>query len=335
LADRVIIVGAKRGNSYVPVSDLKQMCGRGGRRHDGSIATADIIIDESDEEFIIERLESEDGLIVSSTLTDVDDVCFHILPEIVSGSIKDIDSANEWFKRSFSYMQGNSIDIKAVFNALEEFGSVVFDGKWVTATKLGEACSSFYFHPADVLAWKLNFQEIFDSGLEDDDVAPAWALGNVPYSRNIGDLSKNRWVIGSFLDNLPIGLEVMDGSKVNVTLWWNCMGGPPVGPLKNIAMSLRKDFGRIRSLLNVLNMKVAKWDKADFFDTLELRVKLGIDSELVDLCKLQGISKGRARFLYDMGIMNLDDIIEHEENICSDIDEDENFKMVIYNLVKK
>ncbi len=35
MADKVIVVGAKRGNERVPSSEIMQMIGRAGRRHDG------------------------------------------------------------------------------------------------------------------------------------------------------------------------------------------------------------------------------------------------------------------------------------------------------------
>ena len=36
MADRVIVAGMRRGRSLVPVSEIKQMVGRAGRKHGGS-----------------------------------------------------------------------------------------------------------------------------------------------------------------------------------------------------------------------------------------------------------------------------------------------------------
>jgi hypothetical protein len=134
-------------------------------------------------------------------------------------------------------------------------------------------------------------------------------------------LGNARDVIQECLFRLPAGLEVMDGSLVNMTMWWHCMGGPPVGKMKNVAMSMKNDFGRIRSLLNVLDHKVARWGMTDYFDDLELRVNLSIPPELLELCKLPGISKGRAAFLYNTGVEDLSDLKEQYGNFEGEVDE--------------
>lgn len=109
------------------------------------------------------------------------------------------------------------------------------------------------------------------------------------------------------------------------------MGGPPVGKMKNVALAMRKDFGRIRSLLNYLDHKVAHWGMTDFFDDLTTRVRRGVPLELMDLCKLEGISKGRAAYLYNVDITNLDELREQADNLEGEIDE--NFMDAIRRLV--
>lgn len=321
MADNVVIVGARRGNSKVEISEITQMMGRAGRKHDGAAYPVDLIIEESDIEYVEEGLADDSGMDVLSSLSGLDDLCFHVLGEIVSGSIIDETTARQWFLRSLRALQGGTFDHQEVFDTLEELEAIKQHNGRVMATPLGEASSAYYFHPADVLTWKLNFDELFQQGLETDEVAPAWALGSVPCARATGDLGKARPVIQECLNRLPAGLEVMEGSLVNMTLWWHCMGGPPVGKMKNVAMSMKKDFGRIRSLLNVLDHKVARWRMTDFFDDLELRIRSAITPELMELCKLPGITKGRAAYLYNAGVDDLEDLRENYENFEGEIDE--------------
>lgn len=332
MADRVVIVGTRRGNSTIPISELKQMMGRAGRKHDGSVAKVDIVVEESNEEAFVDGMQDDSGMDVLSTLTGVDDLTFHVLGEIVTGNIKDKATARQWFARSLRALQGGKFDPDEIFETLEEFEAVKTHGNRIMATPMGEVAVSFYFHPADVLMWKLNFDDLFDQGLENDEVAPAWALGSIPCGRATGDLGSSRWIVNDCLNKIPAGLQVMDGALINTTLWWHCMGGPPVGKLKNVALSMRKDFSRIRALLTVLDMKVAQWGMRDYFDDLELRVKKAVGPELLDLCKLNGISKGQAVYLYNVGVTNIQELREQADNIDGEVDE--RFMETIRRLVR-
>ena len=97
------------------------------------------------------------------------------------------------------------------------------------------------------------------------------------------------------------------------------MGGPPVGRMKNVAMGLRKDSGRILTFLRALDHKVMKWEMGDWFDELELRVRKGVTPNLVPLCKLDGITKNRAAYLYNLGAREADDLAD----VVNSIDDDE------------
>ena len=59
----------------------------------------------------------------------------------------------------------------------------------------------------------------------------------------------------------------------------------------------------------------------EFFEDLETRCKKRIPSELAELCKLPKISKGRARFLHNMGIMNVEAIRENLGDLEGEIDD--------------
>ena len=297
------------------------MMGRAGRKHDGGAYPVDLIVEEVDADYVKEGLADDSGMDVISVMGGVDDLCFHILAEIVTGHIIDKATARQWFARSFRALQGGEFDPEEVFETLIDLESIKMHNGRVMATPLGEVSSTYYFHPADALTWKVNFDDLFEQGLENDEVAPAWALGSVPCSRATGDMGKNRYVIQDCLNRLPAGLQVMEGALINTTLWWHCMGGPPVGKMKNVAMSMKKDFGRIRSLLNVLDHKVARWGMTDFFDDLELRIRYAIAPELIELCKLPGISKGKAAFLYNTGVTNLEELREQHENFEGEVDE--------------
>lgn len=320
MADRVIVTGVRRARQRIPVGEVRQMVGRAGRSHDGSEFAAHIIVEESDYDFEDNYLSGEQ-LSVSSSLSSVEAMAFHILPEICYGKVVGLDAAMSWHARSLGGFQGRSVDFDKVFVYLRQTGAIEWDGVRVRPRAVGEVSSSFYFHPADVAAWMANFTKVFDHGLEGEDMAACWALGNVPMMRFSGDFG-NRWpTVQMCRDKMPIGLDIESGRLISTTLWWHVMGGPPVGKMKNVAMSLRDDFGRIRMALVALDHRQAKWDMVDYFDALEVRVRKRIPSSHVELCRLRGITKNRAAYLYNRGVRCLDDILESAESIISDVDE--------------
>ena len=96
------------------------------------------------------------------------------------------------------------------------------------------------------------------------------------------------------------------------------MGGASAGKLRNQMLELRDDIGRIKRALVRIDKEFAKWDRGDFFDEMEIMVRKGISVELVSLCKLPGITKGRADFLYNSGAKDAESI----EGILGNIDDD-------------
>jgi len=308
MADRVIIVGANRRGEQIPIGELKQMCGRAGRGHERGSCHADIVVEECDAEYVRDNMGSKAQLNVQSRLCDSSLLAFHLVPEICKGNVTDTAGAEQWHSRSFHSLCGGKVKWDKVIKALHSVDAVkLVDGK-MEATPIGEIAAAYYFHPADVKAWKDNFSVVFDLGLENDDVAIAWALGSVEFNRRSGDFGNRREVMEECRDRLPAGLEMMTGCLVTTTLWWHVFGGPPVGKMKNQAIELREDLGRIHRVLIELDKRLAKWDMMDFFDELLFRSRRSISAELSDLFKIPGMTKGKAVALHEMGITTPDEL---------------------------
>jgi hypothetical protein len=311
MADRVIVVGVTRAGSRVPIAQIRQMIGRAGRDHYGPAALAEIII-EDEEADVEEELDNPDSLIVSSHLSEIDRTVFHLMPEISSARVRDIQTAEHWFSRSFGAFSGKEIDFKGVFERLHEEDVANWDGRYVTSKAVGDVASSLYFHPFDVAAWRDNFSRLFFDGLEIYDEAVAWALGNVPHFKASGSLGKRWEIIEEFKGRLPLALESRNGSLVTGIVWWNVTGGPSIGHMKNQAIAFREDFGRVLRVLTVLNRE-KDWDMSDFFSDLEFRVRRALPSDLLELCRL-GIPKGQAACLYNMGVTGAESLRDLAQN---------------------
>jgi replicative superfamily II helicase len=322
MADTVIVVGTKRGQEHVSSIDLKQMIGRAGRKHGGRTALAQIIVEEERAKEVQDELDNGTNMEVKSSFEDMDKIFFHMMPEIAAGNITDVVSAEKWFGRSLSFHQGRVVKFSKVFARMEKMGAVrQEENGGISPTRIGEIASALYFHPGDVQAWKDNFDKVFEMGLENDNAAIAWALGTRTHGKSHGDFGDNRFVIEEFKSALPMGLEPEPGTVIQEVLWWCAMGGPPTGRMRNAMLALREDIGRIKRALVRIDKEVAKWNRVEVFEDVELMVRKGVKFEMLELCKLPGITKGRADFLYNMGATDAASIEDIMPNIDGEIDE--------------
>ncbi len=318
MADRVIIVGVRRAKAVLPASELRQMTGRAGRKHDGSTAHVDVIVDPEDVE-LPEQLLAGGSAVVKSTMSDPDLLAGALIPEVFRGIVTDRQTARGWCARSLFSAMGGKPPVDGAIELLLEVEAMEEKGDRFLMKPVGECSAKFYFHPADVYSWKQNFDTLFELGLEGDDVAPAWAIGNVPFGRVVGDLGTRRELSSMCKSKLPLGLSVMDGSLINVVVWWSVMGGPGVGPLRPAVLERRHDFGRFQSAL--------KWlfrdrNESSYFNELHERVSFGVTANLVGICQKAHIGKGKATALYNMGVRATDDpdTVTRRANELSDED---------------
>jgi hypothetical protein len=338
MADIVIVVGTKRGKEDVSILDLKQMCGRAGRKHGGETALAQIIVEEDKIVEVKDGLENGQNMNVLSSFDRLEGLLFHIMPEIVSGMIYNLESAEKWFQRSLAALQGRKVNFRKVFEKMESMGAIRrLPGDIVMATKTGIIASDLYFHPEDVQSWKDNFTKLFELGLENDNAAIAWALGTRYQGKSQGDFGEHRYLMSEYKSSLPMGLDAEPGTIIQTTLWWCLMGGPPAGKMRNQMLELREDMGRIKRALVRLDKEYTGWNRESFFNDLDLMVHKGISVSLLDLCKLPGITKGKAEYLYNMGARDADGIADIFENIEDDIEESFvlNLKGIIDGLSRK
>ncbi|MEI7943072.1 MAG: hypothetical protein WCH76_07955, partial [Candidatus Riflemargulisbacteria bacterium] len=278
MADKVIVVGAKRWNERVPSSEIMQMIGRAGRRHDGGTCHADIIVEEEYCSEVEEDMTGDTSFNVKSNIGSPENIAFHVLPDICDGLVTSDVGMLEWYSKTLGNFQDQKGHIDKAIGVLRASGAIQDTPTGFVATNLGKIASKLYFNPEDVRAWRDNFSAVFDMGLETDDLAIAWALGNVPITRMAGDFGKHWEVVVECKGNIPPGLDITEGSTTTIVLWWSAIGGPSVGKMRNQMLNLRDDFGRIHKALVCLDEDVTYWEKEDFFEDLRKRVTRGIPS---------------------------------------------------------
>ena len=181
------------------------------------------------------------------------------------------------------------------------------------------------------MVWWAVSTKLFELGMENDNAAIAWALGTRNQGKSQGDFGDHRFVMSEYKSALPMGLDAEPGTIIQTTLWWCLMGGPPVGKMRNQMLELKEDIGRIKRALIRLDKEDAGWNRGMFFDDMELMVRKAISIPLVDLCKLPGMTKGRADYLYNVGARDAESIADVFPNIEDDIDE--SFKELLRGII--
>jgi len=332
MSDVVIVVGTTRGREDVDPRDIKQMVGRTGRKHDGTDAIAHVIVEVEREDEIREGLDHGEHMDVFSCFGKTDDFYFHFMSEIVDEVVVNTETAQMWYSRSLEFRQGGKKNFKKIFDKLLSWESITIINDVVRPTRLGCIASELYFHPENTQSWKDNFGQVFELGLEKDTAAIAWALGTRTHSKSHGDFGQDyRYIMDDFKSALPLGLDVEKGTLTQCVLWWCAMGGPPAGKLRNQLLQLKEDVGRIKRALVKIDTDIMHWDRTEFFDDVEVMVKKNVSDRLLDLCKLPGMTKSRADYLYNAGVKSAEDI----EGILPNIEEeiDDSFKVVLEEII--
>ena len=307
--------------SFVCDGIVTHNCGRAGRRHGGAECEAYVLVDSEDYAEVEEGMSGDAKFEVSSSMVSCDDLVFHLMPGICSGSICDEAGAEAWYSRGFGAAQGRRPSFKKAFERLVECGAVEFTPVGYAPTPLAGVASELYFHPADVNAWRENFGELFGMGLEMDDAALALALGSVPFMDSPGDFGDHRFVMGMFKEALPGELTAAEGMVAKSTLWWSALGCQPVGRMRNKVLELKADVGRVAKALARLD-DAEGWGRKSFFREMEDRVRRGIPSHLAALCGIDGMTKSRADFLYNLGVKDASGVKEVVSSLDGEVDED-------------
>ena len=311
MADRVIIVGTKRGPEQVTAVELKQMAGRAGRKHDGGEGYVSVIACGLAECSRAEDIfEGEADLHVDSRMDSPHEAAFHIMAEIANGIVETRDDIGGWFHRSFAAHFGRSLNADEVVRLLkDEWEAIIEEDGRLKATALGFVGSQHYFHPSDVHAWRENFQEIFSRDIEMREPAIVWALANVPSEANRAGISvwKKQFLLQNIEEEMATyGLGMDMGNLQAAALWMRVLGGPSVGAAAAEIDRTKRDYERLHSVLLALNT-IMSWERQDFFRDLRTRAMYGVCADLVPLCRLPGIGKTYALDLYNRGVRNLDD----------------------------
>ncbi len=319
-ARRVVIVGVHRGRDEVETYNITQMVGRSGRLGIDPRGDAYVLVPDSKAKFHRDRLNTPQK-IVSKLLEKPRNLAFHLVSEIHNESIKNIDDIYHWYERSLASFQSKNLNPTNIKSLVEEMiqRKIVFenDGSLEVST-IGKIASIFYFSPFDVADYSRNFFFLFNEKKDSFDIHIALALAKIDSNKSniVSSIEKQEMSMFDKKLQKECAAEYMyltEGIKKAAFCYHNLMLGFHASALAGYQRTLQNDFERVQQVLSILSSSNPKWKDQSYFYELGSRIKYGVASHLISLCKLPNIGKVRAEKLYSLGYKDVASINKLDE----------------------
>ncbi len=337
-ARRVVISNITRYNAKVganrPISILeyKQLCGRAGRPQYDNYGEAIIVGNGNTEDLIDYYINGEPEPIISK-ITDDKSLRTHILSVIVTRPGIKKDEILEFFLQTLGGLQSRKPTIKFAIDISLRFLSseylIIKKGERFNATKFGKKTSMLYIDPLTATYFRdalenvsqdrkhtfgflhliSNCEEFFPKfSLRKKDYESASILIENNSSELLEPISEydcsrsllalHAWITESSELSLSdsLGIESGDMHRMAETANW-------------LSYCLRE-----------ISKHVERADLLEELGNIRKRIVYGIREELLELVKVKGIGRVRARILYKHRIKNLDDLAKIPVNKLAEID---------------
>jgi helicase len=337
-ARRVVISNVNRYNAKVganrPISILeyKQLCGRAGRPQYDDYGESIIVGNGNTEDLMEYYINGEPEPIVSK-ITDDKSLRTHILSVIVTHPGIKKEEILEFFLQTLGGLQSRKPTIKFAIDISLRFLSskflIIKKGERYAATEFGKKTSMLYIDPLTATYFRDSIENVSQERKHTfgflhlitncEEFFPKFSLRQKDYesaslmiennssqllepiseydcSRSL--LALQSWITEStelsLSDNL--GIESGDMHRMTESANW-------------LAYCLRE-----------ISKHVERADLLEELGNLRKRIVYGIRDELLDLVRVKGIGRIRARVLYKHGIKNLDDLRKIPVNKLAEID---------------
>ncbi len=337
-ARRVVISNINRYNAKVganrPISILeyKQLCGRAGRPQYDDYGESIIVGNGNSEDLMEYYIHGEPEPILSK-ITDDKSLRTHVLSVIVTNPGIKKENILEFFLQTLGGLQSRKATIKFAIDISLRFLTNAFliikKGERYAATEFGKKTSMLYIDPLTATYFRdaienvskerkhtfgflhliSNCEEFFPKfSLRNKDFETASLMIENHSSEILEPISEydcsrsllalQAWITESselsLSDNL--GIESGDMHRMVETADW------------------------LTYCLREISKHVERADLLDELENLRRRIIYGIKEELLDLVKVKGIGRVRARVLYKHGIKSLDDLSKIPVNKLAEID---------------
>jgi len=336
-ARRVILRDYKRyeaglGAAFIPASEYKQCAGRAGRPQYDEFGEAVIMAKTfSESSVLFERYINASPEPVISKLGNESALRMHVLASIAGGYVHDINGMFEFISHTFlSYQKltGNLIElISRIFDFLEREGFIEKNGFRYIATEFGQCISRLYIDPLSGIILRNGLKKI-EAGKSFSSIGlmhlicctPDYDLMNVGKSdyeeiERFGDTCEDELIVTEDdipqLEDLYFYLASLKTTFM-LTQWLEEEKEEIICDRFNVGPGdIHRFVESMQWLLHGTGIiaELFKFRKLTFvLEDLKTRVQYGIREELLELVRLKGVGRVRARQLYNNGYKKLSDL---------------------------
>ena len=337
-ARRVVISNINRYNAKIgrnmPISILeyKQLCGRAGRPQYDDYGESIIVGSGNVEELTEHYINGEPEPIISK-ITDDKSLRTHILSVIVTHPGIKKDEILEFFLQTLGGLQSRKPTIKFAIDISLRFLSseflIIKKGERYAATEFGKKTSMLYIDPLTAT----HFRDAVENVSQDrkhtfgflhlisscEEFFPKFSLRNKDYESASLLIENNS---SELLE--PISEYDCSRSLLALQAWMTESSELSLSDSFSIESGDMHRMAEMANWLSYCLREISKHvDRADLLEELDdfrKRIVYGIREELLDLVRVKGIGRVRARILYKHKIKNLDDLAKIPVNKLAEID---------------
>lgn len=314
------------GNVPIPVLEIKQMCGRAGRPKYDKFGEAILIArNEEERSFLFDNYLLGETEEIFSKLGSENVLRSHLLALVATSTTNSKSSLMDFLNSTFFAHQTSMLGMEEAVDAVLSFlrtEEMLRDEEQLRATFFGRRVSDLYIDPMSAVKMR--------------DALRAFRLGMGPFgfihaacaTRDMLPLylrrSDNDWLETKVVEKgadllLPIPADLGEYEfflaeiKTACVLddWLEEMEEEPLlekygigpGDLRNKVEMGEWLLYSMRELANIFNK-----DAYAPLTEIMVRMRYGVRRELLDLVKLRGVGRARARSMFDHGVRSLDDV---------------------------
>ncbi len=337
-ARRVVISNINRYNAKVganrPISILeyKQLCGRAGRPQYDDYGESIIVGNQNAEDLIEYYINGEPEPIVSK-ITDDKSLRTHVLSIVVTNPGIKKEEILDFFLQTLGGRQSRKPTIKFAIDISLRFLSsqylLVKKGERYAATEFGKKTSMLYIDPLTATYFRDAVENVSKDRLHTfgflhlisncEEFFPKFSMRNKDYEtasvmieNHTPELLEPISEYDCSRSLLALQSWITESSELSLSDSLGIESGDMHRMVENA------DW--LTYCLREISKHVERADLLEELTNLRKRITYGIREELLDLVRIKGIGRVRARILYKNGIKNLDDLAKIPVKKLAEID---------------
>ncbi|MFB5639427.1 MAG: DEAD/DEAH box helicase [Nitrosopumilus sp.] len=337
-ARRVVISNVNRYNAKVganrPISILeyKQLCGRAGRPQYDDFGES-IIVGKGNTDDLIEYYINGEPEPIESKITDDKSLRTHILSVIVTHPGIKKEEILEFFLQTLGGLQSRKPTLKFAIDISLRFLSskflIIKKGERYAATEFGKKTSMLYIDPLTATYFRDSIENVSEERkhtfgflhliTNSEEFFPKFSLRQKDYETASLMIENNS---SQLLE--PISEYDCSRSLLALQSWitesTELSLSDSLGIESGDMHRMTENANWLSYCLREISKHVERADLLEELGDLRNRIVYGIKEELLDLVRVKGIGRVRARILFKHGIKNLDDLKKIPVNKLAEID---------------